>query len=56
MSHLITALFILSFNLLIFWVVASAGTSLIKIAKDDCDKRYKIESVVSGDWFCSKDK
>lgn len=43
-------------NLLIAWVLASAVTSGVKVAKDDCGKTYGIESVVSGDWFCPKEK
>jgi hypothetical protein len=35
------------------WLVLSLGTSVIKTATHQCGTRYKIESVVSGDWFCS---
>lgn len=37
------------------WIVASAITSGIKAASDSCGKRYVIEAVVGGDWFCPKE-
>jgi len=37
------------------WGVLSLVTSGIKAATGDCGKKYKIEVVLSGDWFCVAD-
>lgn len=41
---------------LALWVGASAITSGIKALSDSCGKRYGIEVVVGGDWFCPEDE
>jgi len=47
------AIFLQGFGL---WVAASAITSGIKALSDSCGKRYGIEVVVGGDWFCPEDE
>ena len=34
------------------WLLISLGTSVAKVSSGQCGKTYKIESVVSGSWFC----
>ena len=38
--------------LLKVWIIGSLATSTLKTLKNDCGKRYGVESVLSGDWFC----
>lgn len=41
-----------SLALLKVWLIGSLITSAVKTAKDDCGKRYGIEALFSGNWFC----
>ena len=36
------------------WFIVSLATSAIKAETKNCDKTYKIERFVSGDWFCEE--
>lgn len=47
--------FILLLGLGSTWVCASALTSGIKAATNDCGKTYPVEAVLGGDWFCPED-
>ena len=35
-----------------WWGIASLAASGIKALSNNCDKNYKIEKVLAGDWFC----
>ena len=39
-------------GLLSTWITCSVVTSAIKSFSDDCGRRYPVEIVFSGDWFC----
>jgi len=39
-----------------FWVIPSIVTSGVKAISDDCGKRYPVEVVWGGDWFCAEKK
>lgn len=43
---------ILVLKVCILWVLLSGVTSGIKALSDDCGKRYGVEAVLGGDWFC----
>lgn len=43
---------VIAFNLAFWWVIASAITSGIKTASNQCNETYQIESVVNGNFFC----
>jgi len=47
--------FVLVMGLTSLWVCASAITSGVKTGTDSCGKRYPIEAVLGGDWFCPED-
>lgn len=46
------ALFAIFMQGLALWIAASAITSGVKALSDSCGKRYVVEAVVGGDWFC----
>lgn len=48
----VSMVFVILVNVLIAWVIASAATSGIKALTDNCGTEYRVEAVVSGDWFC----
>jgi len=39
-----------------FWVIPSVITSGVKAISNDCGKRYPVEKVWGGDWFCAEEK
>ena len=44
----------LTLSLLPTWLMLSAVTSGVKVLSDDCGKRYPVEAVLGGDWFCAE--
>jgi len=52
MKKLFGAWFILVLNVCFGWVVGSVIISGIKAGTSSCGKRYVVEAVFSGDWFC----
>lgn len=54
MKKLFGAWFILIIvlNICFGWIAGSAITSGIKAGTQSCGKRYVVEAVFSGDWFC----
>ena len=49
-------MFVITMNVVGAWILASAFTSGIKAATDDCGQRYPVEVVLGGDWFCPEKK
>lgn len=48
-------LFTIVFNLAVLWVLGSVVTSGVKGLSNDCGKRYPVEAVLAGNWFCPED-
>jgi hypothetical protein len=52
------ALVMFVINLLIYvlltWACLSAGLSVFKSLKQDCEVTYTVEPLLSGNWFCPK--
>lgn len=58
MKLIFGSVFVLNLALLLgtVWLGGSVITSGVKAVAENCDSRYPVEAVFSGDWFCPEQK